>query len=66
MSKSNTLILDEVRKIEQDLQALKAQFYLRLPKKEKKAVAFYKDEVILKEVKKVRKKLWNEKYSKVA
>jgi hypothetical protein len=56
-----TSILKRVNEIEKNLQELKVDLLFRFPKKELK---IYPLEAILKEIKKTRKKLWNEKYSK--
>ena len=63
---TNTAIIEKVRKMEEDLERLKAELYLSLSKKEKKSLSLYRDEDILAEIQKIRKKLWNEKYSKGA
>jgi len=62
MANKITSILKRVNEIEKNLQELKVNLLFRLPKKELK---IYLLEDILKEIKKTRKKLWNEKYSKI-
>lgn len=62
--KQNTVILEKMNEIEKELQALKLEYFFTLPKKQKDKTVFYKDKDILREVKKARKKLWDEKYSK--
>jgi transposase len=61
MTNNISSILKRVKEIEKTLQELKVDLLFRLPKKELK---IYPLEDILKEIKKTRKKLWNEKYSK--
>jgi transposase len=61
MTNNISSILKRVKEIEKNLQELKVDLLFRLPKKELK---IYPLEDILKEIKKTRKKLWNEKYSK--
>jgi hypothetical protein len=61
MANKITSILKRVKEIEKNLQELKVDLLFHLPKKELK---IYPSEDILKEIKKTRKKLWNEKYSK--
>lgn len=61
---TKTAIIEKVRKIEEDLQRLKAELYLRLPKKKRQSLLIYNERDILAEIKRTRKKLWNEKYSK--
>lgn len=56
-------ILKKVNKIERNLQELRIGLLADFPKK-KIEYGPYKENNILKEVRKVRKKLWNEKYSK--
>ena len=63
---TKTAIIEKVRKIEADLQRLKAELYLSLPKKEKQLLSLYREADILAEIRKIRKKLWNGKYSKAA
>ena len=61
MTNNIASILKRVKEIEKNLQELKVDLLFHLPKKEMK---IYPLEAILKEIKKTRKKLWNEKYSK--
>jgi len=65
MSKLNTTILEKVNQIERSLQSLKLEYFLRLSKKQRKRFGIYRDEDIISELRKIRKALWNEKYSKV-
>jgi hypothetical protein len=62
MTNKISTILKRVNEIEKNLQELKVDLLSRLPRKELK---IYPLEDILKEIKKTRKKLWNEKYSKI-
>jgi hypothetical protein len=62
MTNKISTILKRVNEIEKNLQELKVDLLFRLPKKELK---IYPLEDILKEIKKTRKRLWNEKYSKI-
>lgn len=57
-------ILERVNEIERDLQKLKVDLLFGSLKK-KGGAEIYKTENILKEIKKIRNQLWNEKYSKV-
>jgi len=63
MKKNNT-ILEKIRELESSLQALKLAYFLNLPKKQKNKFKIYNEEEILIELKKTRKKIWNEKYAK--
>jgi hypothetical protein len=62
MANKITSILKRINEIEKNLQEVKVDLLFRLPKKELK---IYPLEDILKDIKKTRKKLWNEKYSKI-
>ena len=62
MAKNYSKILDKVNMLEKNLQELKVNLLLSLFKRKQKGL--YKEEDIGKEVRKIRKKLWNEKYSK--
>ena len=57
------MILEKINTIEKDLQQLKIDLLLSSLNKQRGA-GVYKDDNILKEIKKIRKQLWNEKYSK--
>jgi len=61
---TSTAILERVNKIERNLQKLKVDLLFDSLKK-KRETGIYKTENILREIKKIRKQLWNEKYSKV-
>jgi len=61
---TSTTILERVNEIERNLQKLKVDLLFDSLKK-KKGMEIYKTENILKEIKKIRKQLWDEKYSKV-
>jgi len=65
MKKQSATILERVNEIEKNLQSLKVDYILNLPDKQKKLFQFYKDKDIVTEIRKTRKKLWNERYSKV-
>jgi len=65
MKKQSATILERVNEIEKNLQSLKVDYILNLPDKQKKLFQFYKDKYIVTEIRKTRKKLWNERYSKV-
>ena len=60
---TKSMILEKINTIEKDLQQLKIDFLLGSLNKQRGA-GVYKDDNILKEIKKIRKQLWNEKYSK--
>lgn len=64
MAKQGVGLMEKVNEIEKNLQSLKVEYFLNLPKKTKKEIQVYKEKDIIKEVKKIRKDLWNEKYSK--
>ena len=64
MKQKNNTILEKMSRLEKDLQILKLKVILNLSKKGKREFAVYKDKDIISEVRKVRKKLWNGKYSK--
>ena len=64
MKKQSATILERVNEIEKNLQSLKVDYILNLPDKQKKLFQFYKDKDIVTEIRKTRKKLWNERYSK--
>lgn len=57
-------ILEKVETIEKNLQELKVR--LLLDKANTKELDASADENIVKEVRKTRKRLWNEKYAKIA
>ncbi|HBT81195.1 hypothetical protein A2757_02130 [Candidatus Giovannonibacteria bacterium RIFCSPHIGHO2_01_FULL_48_47] len=57
-------LLDKIEKIEKGLQELKVDFLFRMPQGREKGM--YKTEEILKEVRKIRKDIWNERYRKTA
>jgi len=61
---TSATILERVNEIEKSLQKLKVDLLFDSLKK-KKGVGMYRTEDILKEIKKARKQLWNEKYSKI-
>jgi len=61
---TSTTILERVNEIERNLEKLKVDLLFDSLKK-KKGMEIYKTENILKEIKKIRKQLWDEKYSKV-
>jgi hypothetical protein len=65
MIKNYTPMLDRVVEMEKNLQEIKVDLMLSAGK-EKKTREIYKEDDILKEVKRIRKQLWNEKYSKIA
>lgn len=58
-------IIEKVNSIEKQLQEIKLSLLTELPLKETKT-GLYSENNILKEVKKIRKRLWNEKYLKTA
>lgn len=60
---STETILKKVNEIDRNLQELRIDLLVDLPVKKKK-YGFYDENNLLKEIKKVRKNLWNEKYSK--
>lgn len=65
MKKLNTTILERVSQIERNLQSLKLEYFLSLSEKQRKKIGIYRDEDIINELRRIRKVLWNEKYSKV-
>lgn len=62
MSKKLNSILKRINEIEKNIQEMKIDLLFNFSKKEKLNIYQLKD--ILNEVKKIRKELWNEKYSK--
>jgi len=66
MKKLNTTILEKVNQIEKNLQSLKLEYLLSLSEKQRKKIRIYRDKDIIDELRRTRKILWNEKYSKVA
>ncbi|OGD32046.1 hypothetical protein A3C91_03925 [Candidatus Azambacteria bacterium RIFCSPHIGHO2_02_FULL_52_12] len=62
--KARTGLLEKVNELEKGLQALKLEILLRPSAKQKRQGATYKDQAILKEVRRVRKTLWHDRYSK--
>lgn len=65
MIKNYAGMLDRVVEMERNLQEIKVDLMLSSVK-EKKPREFYKEDDILREARRVRKQLWNEKYSKIA
>lgn len=59
-----TPILETVEKIEKDLKELKSALLASSQQKKNGRQNKYREKDILKEVRKMRKKLWNEKYQK--
>jgi len=55
-------ILEKINEIEKALQKLKIE--LMFPLKKENKFKIYSTKKILKEIRKIRKNLWNEKYSK--
>ena len=66
MDNNKTTILNKVFSLERDLQSLKLNLGSVASKGEKKLPAYYSDRAILNEIRKIRRKFWNEKYSKAA
>lgn len=64
MNSRNNTILEKMNELEKELQFLKLRVFLNLPKKQKEKYGIYKDKDIINEIRKIRKKLWDEKYSK--
>jgi len=64
MNSRNNTILEKMSELEKELQFLKLRVFLDLPKKQKEKYKVYKERNIINEIKKIRKKLWDEKYSK--
>jgi hypothetical protein len=62
--RKNNAILEKIRELESSLQALKLAYFLNLPKKQRNKFQIYNEKEILIELKKARKKIWNEKYAK--
>jgi uncharacterized protein (UPF0210 family) len=60
---STETILKRVNEIDRNLQELRVDLLVGLSVKKEK-YGFYDDKNLLKEIKKVRKNLWDEKYSK--
>ena len=61
MSTGAVAVLEKINRIEKELQELKIDFLLRSPQKKKGGI--YSGKEIMGELKKVRKQIWNEKYS---
>jgi hypothetical protein len=61
---TTTTILERVNQIERELQSLKVKYFLSLSEKERNRTGIYRDENIINELRKIRKTLWNERYSK--
>ena len=59
---SNGAVLEKIGKIERDLQKLKVDLLSRIPRQKKGGI--YSDKDIMNEISKVRKQIWNEKYSR--
>ncbi len=57
-------IWEKMEKIEKDLQELKIRLFVDLSGEKKDLKSTYKENVILSELKKIRKRLWNERYVK--
>jgi hypothetical protein len=64
MTKINNTILEKIRELESSLQDLKLAYFFNLPKKQRNKFQIYNEKEILIELKKARKKIWNEKYTK--
>ncbi len=62
MNKNSSAILEKVGELEKNLQELKVNLLWDFLKKKERGR--YKEEDILKEIKRIRKQLWDEKYSK--
>jgi len=56
MSSKNRTILEKMSELERELQTLKLKVFLGLPKKQKEKYGIYKEEDIINEVRKIRKK----------
>ena len=65
MNKQDITILERVNEIEKSLQVLKLDYFFSLPRRGRNKSRIYEDKDILSELRKTRKKFWNEKYSKV-
>jgi len=65
MNSRNNTILEKMSELEKELQFLKLRVFLDLPKKQKEKYKVYEERNIINEIKKIRKKLWDEKYSKI-
>ncbi|MDI6602740.1 MAG: hypothetical protein QME57_01290 [Patescibacteria group bacterium] len=63
-TKNSSSILDRVDEIERSLQRLKVDLLLRFVRM-KKRTGIYQEKDLVKEVRKIRKEFWNEKYSKI-
>ncbi len=64
MNLRNNTILEKMSELEKELQFLKLRVFLDLPKKQKEKYKVYKERNIINEIRKIRKKFWDEKYSK--
>lgn len=64
LNNTSATILERVNEIEKNLQKLKVDLLFGSLKK-KRGIEIYKTENILKEIKKIRKQFWDEKYSKI-
>ena len=60
-----TAIFKKISNLEQEIQKLKLQAYFDLPKK-KRLNSLYSQESVVKAVRSVRNKIWQEKYAKKA
>lgn len=63
MNTQSDYILNKVNQLEQGLLELKVSLLDNLGK-EKKSSGIYKESLITQDIRKIRKRLWNEKYSK--
>lgn len=61
MSKPSAII-GRVNKLERDLQSLKLDLYFKFPQS-RRSRGIYKENDIVKAVRSIRKKMWDEKYS---
>lgn len=59
-----TEMLQKINQIDQALQALKLEEFFKLPTKRLKEFGIYPADSLLSELRKERRKIWNEKYSK--
>jgi len=57
-----TKTLQRINEIDQALQALKLEEFFKLPPKKLKDLGIYSEKILLSELKKERKQIWNEKY----
>lgn len=67
MKQRDNAMLEKVSRLERDLQFLKVELLLRVaPRRARQEKTLYQDEDIVRAVKRIRRSLWNERYSPAA